>query len=108
MGKANAKAIEMAADFKKKAAKKYGIKKVLLFGSQATGKSRKDSDIDLIVVSERIKKKSEFMSSMIQEWHLVQGKRHPVDFLCYTPKEFKAKSKGITIVKQAVEEGIEV
>ena len=81
---------------------------MVLFGSQATGKSGKDSDIDLLVVSEKVRKKSKFMTSLIEEWHTVQKKNNPVDFICYTPEEFKTKSKGITIVRQALKEGIEI
>jgi len=32
----------------------------------------------------------------------------PVDFLCYTPKEFDKLKNKITIVKEAVENGIEI
>jgi len=31
----------------------------------------------------------------------------PVDFLCYTPKEFNKLKKQISIVKEAIENGIE-
>ena len=108
MGKANPEAIKMAKDFKKHAAKKYGIQKITMFGSQATGKTRKESDIDLLVVSDKCRRKAEFMSGLFREWHVVQKKKHPVDFICYTPKEFDRLSKQITIVKQALEEGVDV
>ncbi|MBI2172984.1 MAG: nucleotidyltransferase domain-containing protein, partial [Candidatus Aenigmarchaeota archaeon] len=57
MGKANAKVIEMAKDFKEKTRKKYGIRKMILFGSQSRGDAGMDSDIDFIIVADRIKKK---------------------------------------------------
>jgi hypothetical protein len=31
---------------------------------------------------------------------------YPVDFLCYTPEEFEEKRKEISIVRQAIKEGI--
>jgi len=34
--------------------------------------------------------------------------KYPVDFICYTPAEYKKLSKGITIVQQAIKEGIEI
>ncbi|MBI4162449.1 MAG: hypothetical protein HY513_02100 [Candidatus Aenigmarchaeota archaeon] len=34
--------------------------------------------------------------------------RYPVDFLCYSPDEFEKQRKKITIVKQVVDEGIEI
>lgn len=108
MDKANIKTIKLVKDFKKKASDRFGIDKIILFGSQATGKTREGSDIDLLVVSKKIKKRAAFMSALSMEWHIRQGKNHPVDFICYTPEEFKAKSKGITIVRQALKEGVEV
>jgi len=33
---------------------------------------------------------------------------YPVDFICYTPEEFNRLKKQITIVKEAVENGIEI
>jgi|SRR3989338_5601972 len=108
MGKENPEAIKLAKDFKKKAEGKFGIDKVILFGSQATGKTREGSDIDLLVVSKKAEKRADFMSALFKEWHIVQKKTKPVDFLCYTPEEFRAKSKGITIARDAVKHGIEV
>ncbi|MBI2971447.1 MAG: nucleotidyltransferase domain-containing protein [Candidatus Aenigmarchaeota archaeon] len=108
MGKANPEAIKLAKDFKKKAAGKFAIDKIILFGSQATGKTREGSDIDLLVVSKNVKKRAVFMSALSKEWHIAQKKNKPVDFLCYTPEEFRAKSKGITIVRDAVKHGVEV
>ncbi|MBD3155731.1 MAG: hypothetical protein GF368_03690 [Candidatus Aenigmarchaeota archaeon] len=60
-------ALELARDFKKKIARKYGISKIILFGSFETGKSHKWSDIDLLVISDKIWKRSEFMSKMSWE-----------------------------------------
>ena len=108
MGNSKSLAIELAKDFKKRAAKKYGIKKIILFGSQATGKKREGSDIDLLVVSDRFKKRANFMSKLFAEWHIVQKKNLPVDFLPYRTKEFENMSKGVTIVHQAIKEGIEI
>lgn len=108
MGNSKTVAKELARDFKKKAAKKYGIKKIILFGSQATGKTRDGSDIDLLVVSDKFKKRADFMSRLFAEWHIVQKKNFPVDFVPYRTKEFENMRKGITLVHQAVEEGIEI
>ncbi|MDE2588468.1 MAG: nucleotidyltransferase domain-containing protein [Patescibacteria group bacterium] len=100
--------MELARDFKKKAAKKYGIKKLILFGSQTTGKTRKGSDIDMLVVSDNFKKRTDFMSKLFAEWHIVQKKDFPVDFLPYRTKEFERMRKGVTIVRQVMEEGVEI
>ncbi len=108
MGKAIVEAIGLAKDFKRKAAKKYHLKRVILFGSQARGRLREGSDIDLLIVSDRMSKRSEFMSELLLEWHFTQKKNYPVDFLPFTEKEFEEASNKITIVKQALEEGIEI
>ena len=89
MGKANSGAIRLARDFKKKAGEKFEIDKMILFGSQTTGKTREGSDIDLIVVSKKMTGRANFMSALSKEWHITQKKNKPVDFLCYTPEEFK-------------------
>lgn len=108
MGRAKPEAIKLARDFKNKARVEFGIEKMILFGSQVTGKTRKGSDIDLLIVSKKMKRRAEFMSALSKEWHINQKKNKPVDFLCYTPKEFRAKSKGITIARDVLRHGIEV
>lgn len=82
------------------------IDKMIFFGSRATGKPHKWSDIDLIVVSKKFKtKKFRYRSlGFYKYWNL----NYPVDFLCYTPEEFNKLKKQITIVKEAIEHGIEI
>ena len=93
-------------DFKKNANKDFPIKKMIFFGSRAGGKPHKYSDIDLLIVSPKFKKLDFFKrgARMYDYWDLT----YPVDFLCYTPEEFKKLSKQITIVREAVREGIEI
>ncbi len=108
MGHANPEAIALVRDFKKKASKKYRIKKIFLFGSQVTGTAKDGSDFDILVITDRFASRPKFMSDLLAEWHLVQKKREPVDFLPFTEREFEEYSNRITIVKQAIEEGIEI
>ncbi|MDP3640069.1 MAG: nucleotidyltransferase domain-containing protein [Nanoarchaeota archaeon] len=86
--------------------KDYPLKKMILFGSQVTGKAGRDSDVDLILVSEKFRRQSILKRSppLYLQWDL----DYPVDFLCYTPEEFVKKKKHIGIVQQAVKEGIEI
>ena len=79
---------------------------MFLFGSYATGKTRKWSDVDLVIVSPKFRKKKSYQRArrLYDYWDL----KYPVDFLCYTPEEFNKLKKQITIVKQAVETGIEI
>ena len=108
MGTANPQAVDLARGFKKKAEKKYHLKKVILFGSQATGTPREGSDIDLLIVTDELASRSGLMSELLTEWHLIQKKTSPVDFLPYTEREFEEASKRITIVRQALDEGTEI
>lgn len=98
--------INQLKSFRKELNKDIPITKMVLFGSQAWGKPHKDSDIDLIVVSPSFRRKKSLRRGIhfYNYWHL----DYPVDFLCYTPEEFRKLSKQITIVRQAVKEGIEI
>ena len=79
---------------------------MILFGSQATGKTHKNSDVDLIIVSKNFEgiERLNRAPDLYLRWDL----DYPVDILCYTPKEFNRKKKFIGIVQQAVKEGIEI
>ena len=86
--------------------KKHTIEKAILFGSFARGEAQKDSDIDLILVSSEFEGKSALKRPVrfYIDWNL----GYPVDFLCYTPKEFDNLRKQVSIVSQALKEGIEI
>ncbi|MBM3304018.1 MAG: nucleotidyltransferase domain-containing protein [Candidatus Aenigmarchaeota archaeon] len=92
--------------FKKELSRDFPVEKIILFGSLATGRAHEDSDVDLIIVSPKFRGMGFFKrgASMYDYWTI----RKPVDFLCYTPEEFKKLSKGVTIVREAEEHGIEI
>tara|TARA_Y100000310_G_scaffold345413_1_gene464718 strand:+ start:26698 stop:27015 length:318 start_codon:yes stop_codon:yes gene_type:complete len=92
--------------FAKDLEKDFKIKKLILFGSRATGKAKKDSDIDLIIVSDDFKGMGFFerTSRMYKYWPF----EIPVDFLCYTKKEFDKLKTRISVVKQAIDTGITI
>ncbi|HLC91006.1 MAG TPA: nucleotidyltransferase domain-containing protein [Candidatus Nanoarchaeia archaeon] len=92
--------------FKKKASKDILIKKMILFGSRAKGKTGKDIDADFIIVSPDFKNMDFFQRGaiMYNYWDL----RLPVDFLCYSPEEFNQLRKRVSIVSEAIREGIEI
>lgn len=61
--------------------------KIVLFGSQAAGQERSDSDIDLLVILEsdlRRDQRQEFVSRALRPRHF------PMDILAYTPNEVAA------------------
>lgn len=98
--------VRLLKEFRKQVTKDLPIKKMLLFGSQASGKPHKWSDFDLVIVSPKFKKLNFFQrgAKMYDYWNL----RKPVDFLCYTPEEFNKLKKQVTIVREAVRTGIEI
>ena len=100
------KNIDKLKEFKKELSKDIKLNKMILFGSRATGKATRYSDFDLILVSPIFKGKVSFKRpiSIRKYWHL----DYPVDFLCYTPEEFNKLKKQVTIVREAVREGIEI
>lgn len=106
MGKAKIKELNELKEFKSTIKKDIPIDKFILFGSRAKGTSKKYSDFDILIVSKKFNKMNKLDRSYAvdKKWHL----DYPVDFLCYTPEEFNKLKKQITIVKEAVEEGIEI
>ena len=98
------KAIREIKFFARKLKKDFLINKVLFFGSRIGEDYFKHSDIDLIIVSEDFEgiDFTKRMSMMYNYWNF----EYDVDFLCYAPKEFDKLSKMITIVREAVRNGI--
>lgn len=97
---------QIAKKFASKIKKKFRIQKILLFGSRAKGDHFINSDFDFIIVSEDFSKLDfmKRMSEMLKYWN----EKQDLEALCYTPIEFKKKSKEIGIVKEAVRTGREV
>lgn len=100
------KDITIVRAFKKNLEKKISIKKMIFFGSRVHGKTHKWSDFDILIVSPEFKGKKSFERGIGFYKHWKEDK--PVDFLCYSPEEFEYLKKRITLVKAAVEEGIEI
>ena len=92
--------------FKRNLSRYIFIDKMLFFGSRVNGKPRRWSDFDLIIVSNEFKGKKSFERPV--GFHDCWTIDYPVDFLCYTPEEFKKLSKQVTIVSEAVKHGIEI
>ncbi len=97
------KLIKELEDFKKRIEEKYGVNTIILFGSRATGKYQEDSDVDLIIVGQFSGRNSLTRSPLLYDyWDLDL----PVDFLCYTPEEFEKLKNKVSIVREALSEGI--
>lgn len=97
---------EKLKNFRGRVSKDIPIERMILFGSRAEGKARKESDVDLVIVSPLFKKWDFFKrgAKMYDYWDL----GYPADFLCYTPEEFNKLSKQISLVAEAIKNGIEL
>tara|TARA_Y100000294_G_scaffold133479_1_gene126016 strand:+ start:156 stop:476 length:321 start_codon:yes stop_codon:yes gene_type:complete len=91
-------------EFKREVNKKVKIDKLIFFGSRATKKSKKTSDIDLLLISKNFKGKKYFKRS--PKFYLMWDYPYDVDILCLTPEELAKKQKQTGIIQQAVKEGI--
>ena len=90
----------------KKSIRGLKISSMFFFGSRVSGRPKKDSDIDLIIVSKDFEgKKFRYRPvGLYDYWDL----DYAVDFLCYTPEEFEKLKNEVSIVREAVETGIEI
>lgn len=107
MGKADDKqVIEGIRKFREDSFKEFRIEKIIVFGSFVSGRMGKDSDIDMILVSKLFRGRKFFKRGvgLHKYWKL----DYPVDFLCYTPEEFNKSSRRVSIVSQAIKEGMEL
>ncbi|MBI4560815.1 MAG: nucleotidyltransferase domain-containing protein [Candidatus Rokubacteria bacterium] len=84
--------------------RRYQPALVVVFGSRARGEALADSDLDLIVVSERFRGVSflERISTLLAELDPPLA----LDVLCYTPEEFARKRRERGTVSLALKEGI--
>ena len=98
------KHLDLLREFKEKLSKKMPVKKMILFGSRASGKPHRWSDFDLIIVSEKFKEEDTLRRAIgfYKYWNL----DYPVDFLCYTPEEFDKLKNQVTILREAVKTGV--
>lgn len=96
--------IKKLKNFKNLVNQDYPVDRIIFFGSRTRNRAHRYSDIDLIIVSKKFKRMNFIIrgAKMYNYWKL----NYPVDFLCYTPEEFKKLKEKTTIVKEAVIEGI--
>jgi hypothetical protein len=82
------------------------VKKFIFFGSRARGDHLLSSDYDFIIVSDDFKDEPFPCRGIVLfgYWTAEQ----PFEALCYTIKEFEKKSRQISIVSEALREGIKI
>ncbi len=79
--------------------------KVMFFGSRVSGDASKDSDIDVIIISEAFKD-IPFVKRMGKILNLTRFPKH-VDYLCYTPEEFNNVKNNSIVIEDALENHLE-
>ncbi len=78
--------------------------KIMLFGSRATGTNHKDSDYDLIIVSEKFSK-IPYVDRSYEVWRNTNA-IIAADILCYTPSEVNKIAKNSVILKEALKHAV--
>lgn len=83
---------------------KYPFSAIYLFGSYSLGKANKDSDIDVAVISDKLKKNWNRNEDMLWEYTIdIDSRIEPIGF---TKEEFKNKFD--PMIKEIREKGIRV
>jgi len=86
-----------------KIVKNYKPEKIILFGSFATGKSIKDSDVDLLIVKNT---KEPRTKRHLEVDRMLLDRDIPLDILVYTPREIEKRiSLGDFFVRNIIQQG---
>jgi hypothetical protein len=80
--------------------KYYGPARIIFFGSRANGRVTEESDIDVIIISEKFMNVP-FIRRMEHILKAIRFPRH-VDALCYTPDEFERIKTTSVIIENAL------
>jgi len=104
MDKKSNELIVKLKEFKQNTWNKIILDKIILFGSRAKGTAKKNSDVDLILVSKDFKGEKSFKrpAQFYVDWNY----DYDVDIICLTPQELERKKKQIGLIKNALKEGI--
>jgi len=82
---------------------KYAPEKLLLFGSRIKGTANKESDLDIIIISQKFGDIPflERMPLLLKEFSFPKH----IDYICYTPHEYKKIKKESSLILDALEYG---
>lgn len=81
------------------------IDKIILFGSYTKGNYRKDSDMDVVIISKDFSGKGIFERARMLgdlEWKLVEKFLIPIDIITMSPEDFK---NGVSPIVQYAQSG---
>jgi len=100
------KNLDLVKKFKERIGKQLKINRIFLFGSRAKGTYSTESDFDLIIVSEEFKNVPWHKRPL--QFYLAWKEDYPLEILCYTSEELEQKQRTSYLVREALEQGIEV
>jgi predicted nucleotidyltransferase len=80
---------------------KFGVEKIILFGSLNSGDVHKSSDIDLIIIKRTEKKFFE----RLDELYNYLNPKVSIDIFVYTPEEFEKMKEENSFIKLALKKG---
>ena len=83
------------------------VRKIILYGSHATGNAREDSDLDLLVVSNDLKD-MDLWERLCLLGRARKGIVRPMEILGLTEEEFEAEGKGTFIGNEVKLKGMEI
>jgi len=75
--------------------KGLNISKIILFGSQVRGKAARESDVDIVIISEDFRDKDIFeRAKLIKEAEIMTLKKFmmPLDIITLTSEEFESRT----------------
>ena len=98
---------QVAKSYVKKIRSRIAVRQALLFGSAARDTMHKDSDIDLIVLSDDFKQMD--LTERLMMLSRLRGREFiswPMDILGYTPEEFEKLASISSMFAEAKRQGI--
>ncbi len=103
--KINKRVEKVLADYIPSLQKKISVEGVFLFGSAARGQMKKESDIDLIVLSKDFAKMN-FLKRLVllSKAREKSATKEAMDIVGYTPKEFAQFDKSDSVMLRKIKE----
>lgn len=85
------------------------VKRIILFGSYVRGRARRESDIDVAIISENFKgmnllRRLETIGLALAKARIME----PIEAIGYTEEEFASKGEGTFIGDEVKSKGVEV
>jgi predicted nucleotidyltransferase len=103
------KEIRSVVDKYKRSLETLGIrvKRIILYGSYASGNAKNESDIDLLVVSDDFER-MDLWKRLALLGRARMGIKRPMEIIGFTEEEFKAEQRGSFVGDEIKTKGVEV